>query len=152
MQKLIYRNQTLAFQALFMEAAMNHIAKLTFTTRDEYLVWVKQWKEVYKNIVHLYIIDKYGWRNAHCTTQAKREWYAAKADRERAKAGFWSKEEAQVKVRALEDQIKKEYGMYVSGFYVDLMYLLVVRKAGKIRANAQRNLRLVTLQQAAVAV
>jgi hypothetical protein len=155
MQQLIYRNQTLEFQALFMGAAMNHIAKLAFTTRDEYLIWVKQWKEVYNNIVHLYIIQKHEWHSGHCITKERQDWYMAKANRERAKIGFWSKEEAQLKVKELEGQIKKEYGMYVSRFYVDLMYLLVVRKAGKIRANTQRNTRLATImhqEKQAVAV
>ena len=152
MQKLMYRNQTLEFRSLFMEAAMNHIGKLTFTTRDEYLIWVRQWKEVYNNIVHLYIIQKNERHAAICRTKERQDWYMARANRERAKTGFWTKAEEHIMVMELEDQIKKEYGMYVSGLLVDIMYLLVVRKAAKIRANTQRNARLIALSKAAVAV
>ena len=111
MHKLIYRDQTLEFKALFMEAAMNHIAKLTFTTREEYLAWVKQWKEDYKNIVHFYTIEKY---NSHpATTEERIKWYANKVDKLKARTGFWGENTSKKRIEELKAQIFKEYGMHV---------------------------------------
>jgi hypothetical protein len=142
MQKLLYRNDNDNFQALFIQTAMNHISKLTFTTRDEYLVWVKQWKEDYRNIVHLYTIKKY---ETHPTQLEERtKWYADKANHLKEKIGYWPLADIAKRAEVINAQMSKEYGLYVysNNLYYTLLYLLMVRKAAKIRANQQRNARL----------
>jgi hypothetical protein len=142
MNKLIYRNQELDFNALFMEAAMNHTTKLTFITREEYLAWVKQWKEDYKNIVHLYTIEK--WEHHPARLPERIKYFEDRVKALKAKPGFWAAEVVTKRVEEIKQQILTEYSsMYVGRrLYAVVMYLLVARKAGKIRANTQRNLRL----------
>ena len=144
MQKLLYRTDNDNFQALFIQTAMNHVSKLTFTTRDEYLVWVKRWKEDYRNIVHLYTIKKY---ETHPTQLKERtKWYIDKVNHLKAESGYWPLSDTVKRVKDIIAQMSKEYGCYVcsNNLYAVILYFLMVRKAAKIRANQQRNVRLLS--------
>lgn len=58
----------------------------TFATREEYCVFVRQWRRFYGYIRMLHTIRKLSARQAACTTEAKQEHYAKMI--EHARAGY----------------------------------------------------------------
>jgi hypothetical protein len=130
------------FILAFNNAVESHLSKLTFNTRDEYLVWVKQWKEDYNLLVTEY-------KREFLTFQSqprKREDKRLIAERRLAKLPPAQPE----KLAATKDRIAKqlfaEHGVSTYGsIYILLLYMLVVRRADKIRAGRLRAERIASL-------
>ncbi len=135
MNSIIYGYDETAFN----RAALAHVDKLTFNTRGEYLAWVAQWKEDYK---HLSAARKIERLNRY-TTQVKID----RADKEIAKLEtvYLPAKTAEIKDR-LTKRLETEYGIKFTYWkpsnYVLIMYLLVARKASKLRAAKKREERI----------
>lgn len=143
MKNMIYRNETTTtFAAAFAEAAISLSTKLNFTTREEYLEWVKQWKAAYKLVEKQHRIDTYCYRRDHCITESKSAYYQKKLD-----AITDPNLEEKTRYSALMTNMRDFAGMkeWFSDSYWLVIYMLVLRKAGKIKAKAQRNARVLEL-------
>ena len=138
MKSLINRNYTGSFDAVFMENAVAFSTKLTFVTREEYLDWVKQWKTDYKLVERQHTIEKYSYRRDHSATEAKQNHYQKILD----KILDVSVEE-RGQYDALMNRFRTEVGLptWFSSSYSLVLYMLIYRKAGKLRARTQRNIR-----------
>lgn len=147
MKNIIYRNHAVTtFASAFMSEAMAYSTKLTFTTRDEYLNWVKEWKEDYKAIEHKRKLDVLCARRDGCTLETKKDYYQKRLD----KLPDLTPEQKD-RCKAVSDRIAKEMGFssWLTGdTYWTIIALLIIRKAGKIRAHSQRNARLLEQKQA----
>jgi hypothetical protein len=119
--------------------AEEYSAKLKFVTREEYLAWVKQWKEDYKLIEKHHKITKYTERQAKCILPKKVEYYKNKLD----KVPKLSPSEV-LRLKTLEAQYLNDFGLrpwFVVSEYL-VWYMLIMRKAGKLRAKQQRDIRI----------
>ncbi len=131
----------------FEAAAKAHAEKLTFNTREEYLAWVKQWKEEYRYVSALRRIEKlqrFTLPDKIKKAEKQIEQIEKKIDPVKAKDIL----------RNITDRIEKEYGLkrqyYPWSTYSLIMYLLVSRKASKIRAAKKREERIAAEQALAV--
>jgi len=144
---MIYRGNT-PFMTAFVSEAMAHANTLKFTTREEYLSWVANWKEEYKLIERAHKIDNLCWKRDRCVLPNKIEHYQKQLDK---LSDLTDAEKA--KYNEIVGRLAQTFGL--SGWmsrdsYWIVIALLVERKAGKIRANTQRNLRLLSQQKVAV--
>lgn len=142
MHSLIYINKEVdSVEGLIYNLAEEYVSKLTFTTREEYLSWVKQWKEDVKIVTLYHTQIKYcGNRNA-CIRQEKIDYWQKKLDKLPSLS-----DEQKKRVDELMQQYLKDYNLkdwFKSSHYL-FWYMLIVRKASKLRAKAQRELRLQT--------
>ncbi len=142
MKNIIYRNHaTTTFAAAFMNEAMAYSTKLEFNTREEYLAWVKNWKEEYK-IVELYHKScKLSTALDRCQLQSKKDAYQKRLDKLPNMT-----EEQMAKYKEISGKIASKFGLnqWIASYpYWILIGMLIERKAGKIKARAQRNARLV---------
>jgi len=145
MLELIYRNRTEAFSPIFIKIAMNHTSKLTFITREEYLLWVKQWKDDYKKISLLHRYQKLVHLRDISVRTEKIEKLNSQIQSILLKfPGIEFDVELNSRINTIKDQLYSEYKIRHSSLKVILVYLLMIRKAGKIRANVQRNLRVLS--------
>jgi hypothetical protein len=123
----------------FDNAALAHVDKLTFNTRSEYLAWVAQWKEDYRFISATRKIS----RLSRYTTAPKIE--RANKLIEKINAEFPPEKYTEIANR-LTKQLEVEYGIkftyWKPSTYNFIMYLLVARKASKLRAAKKREERL----------
>ena len=143
MKTLINKTYTGSFDAVFMENAVSFSTKLTFTTREEYLDWVKQWKTEYKLVQRQHTIEKYSCRRNHSITAVKQNHYQKMIDKIPA---ITAEERSQYD--GLMNRFRTEIGLptWFACSYSLILYMLIYRKAGKIRANVQRNLRLLLVK------
>lgn len=139
MKSLINRNYTGSFDTVFNENAVAFAKKLTFTTRGEYLEWVKQWKTDYKLVERQHKIVRYLGMRDHCITEVKKNLYQKKLD---------SVTELTVEERSQYDGIMNRFRIDVGlptwfdSSYSLVLYVLILRKAGKIRAGEKRSERI----------
>ena len=141
MNTLINRNKkTTTFEAAFIQSATNYSTKLTFVTREEYLDWVKQWKEDFKLIDRHHKIQCLTWRLNVSRLQPKIDRLQKNIDRL-----IPLNESEIIRLKQIEAQYINDFKLHpwqVCSHYL-FWYMLVKRKAGKIRANVQRTLRLI---------
>jgi hypothetical protein len=130
----------------FDSTVQAHVEKLTFNTREEYLLWVQQWKEDYKHILYLRKIEKLGrFTLPDKIKNAEKQIAIIESKFDRVKAKKIAVE--------LQDKISKEYGLkfyWPLTTYSLIMYLLVARKASKIRAGKKREERIAVEKATAV--
>ena len=138
MKSIINRNYTGSFDAVFMENAVAFSTKLTFVTREEYLAWVKQWKSDCKLVERQHKIERYCGMRDHCITETKKNYYQKRLD---TIPDLTVEERAQYD--ALMNRFRTETGMptWFTSSYCLVIYMLIHRKAGKLRARTQRNIR-----------
>lgn len=140
MLNLIYRNHELNFDSLFMDNVHAYDAKkLNFNTREEYLNWVKQWKEDMKTVALAHTRYKLYCKRDHCERQEKKNRHQARLNKLPELNDVQNARLEVLKNSFLVDYNLKPY-FYCTHYLV--WYLLVLRKAAKIKANAQRALRL----------
>ena len=130
-----------------------HAEKLTFNTREEYIEWVKQWKEDYNNVVLHHRIDRLFRRSHQLKPHGDRyQWFPLTSQKAQYRQAKIKQLETQVTMKEneivdkLSAQIKNEYN-YVRPYgrfecYNLIHYLLAVRKASKVRAARLREERL----------
>jgi hypothetical protein len=133
MKTLIYHTQP-TFASGFIYEAEQMMNKLSFITKDEYLDWVKKWKEDYKIVERQHKIEKYWLMRDYCATEAKKERYQKKLDKVQE---LTSDETARVATLMLELQKYADTGPWFKSSYWLTVYFLVQRKASKLRANSQ---------------
>lgn len=132
MHTLIYRSSNTNFNAEFARVAEQLSHKLTFNTRDEYLVWVKQWKEDYKNLSNAIRNNRLVWKR----DLAQQEEKIARLNEKLTKAPDVPEEFYTTGIASLNNQLFADTGFRsYSDWKIIAIYLLVLRKAGKIRAN-----------------
>ena len=136
------------YQARFMQDAMNYSSKLAFVTRDEYLNWVKQWKEDYKLVLKAYVLDKLIVHQSACILPDKIARIQAKIDAIPALTAEETARLNELKTKFMVEHNRDVKWMKWLSLYELIQHMYVARKAGKIRANAQRNLRLVEQSKA----
>lgn len=143
MKALIYKTES--FDSMFNRVAMNHTSKLSFTTKEEYLTWRKQWKEDYNKIVVLHKAESLYWKMTSCRVPEKVEYYTKKHNAIQPIADAIKKDDVFMsRYRKYESEIREFYGWgpyWTISSYVMVVYMLIVRKAGKIRANTQWNMQ-----------
>jgi hypothetical protein len=131
MHSLFYRSQGQAFAPLFNDAAASFVPQLSFSTKEEYLQWVSQWKAYYRNL------SRYQRRNkllSRCSGYCGAE----KAERLTAEANkFIPTLETDTLYRSTHSLLVS-YGIPTHNLATQLTALLVLRKASKLRAAAQR--------------
>ena len=145
MKSMIYRGNA-PFMAAFMSEAMAYSTTLKFTTREDYLTWVKKWKEDYKIVEHKRKIDVLFSRRDNCILPHKKEYYQKRIDNIEPLT-----DAEKEKYNAIVGRVAQSFGLaswMVCNTYWVVIALLVERKAGKIKANVQRNVRL--LEQSSV--
>lgn len=133
MNNMIHHNSTTTFAAEFEKAARNHVEKLTFNTRDEYIAWVKQWKEDYKNLVTTRRVYNYQWKASVACDPMHVKYFTNVLKGLPAVGPDFA-----VRVGKLNEQMYKEYSLRSYGRYSEkylTWYLLVIRRASKIRAD-----------------
>ena len=139
MKSLMYRGNA-SFASAFMSEAMAHSTALKFTTREEYLAWVKNWKEEYKIVEHKHKIDNLRQKRDRCVLQNKIDNYQKQLDKLPDLT-----EVQKAKYNEVVGRLAQAFGlpgwMSCNSYWI-VIALLVERKAGKIRANVQRNARL----------
>lgn len=131
-------------QEAFNRAALAHVEKLTFNTRSEYLAWVKQWKEDYRCLSVARRIERLN----RYTTQPKID----RANKLIEKLNVQCPNEKYTEIvdrlanLSMPAQYRTDYGIkflyWKPSTYNLLMYLLVVRKASKLRAAVKRATRI----------
>lgn len=118
----------------FDAAVQAHVEKLAFNTREEYLLWVQQWKEDYRHMLFLRRVEKLKrFTLKDNIEKANRQIALLETKFDRVKARKLAAE--------LSDRIAKEYNRSFYSplsIYFLIMYLLVARKASKIRAGQKR--------------
>ena len=128
MLKLIYGGYT---KERFDNAVAAQVEKLTFNTRDEYLIWVKQWKEEYKYMIALRRgekLERFTLPDKIASAKNKSVILHSQFDPIKIK-------EIQLKINLqLHTEMKKTYFHQFGGYWL-IIYLLVLRKASKIRAG-----------------
>ena len=132
MNNLIYRSSNTNFNAEFARVAEQLSHKLTFNTRDEYLVWVKQWKEDYKNLTNAIRNNQVSWKLRAAKKPERIAYFKTISE----KATDVPKEFYDVRITILNNQLFADCGFraYNSRTLIAI-YLLVLRKASKIRAE-----------------
>ncbi len=138
MKNLVYKNYN-TFNEELLKLAETHSKALTFITRDEYLIWVKQWKEDYKTVLQLHTIEKFTRRRDRSTLQEKIDRFQKILD----KIPNLS-DEQKARIEVLKKEFLSLWGLnsYTYCSHYLLWHMYVVRKAGKIRAGQQRELRI----------
>lgn len=132
MNNLIYRSSNTNFNAEFARVAEQLSHKLTFNTRDEYLVWVKQWKEDYKNLTNAIRNNRVSWKLQMAQKPERIAYFKAASE----KASNVPKEFYDVRITMLNNQILADHGVRVyHNWSFIAIYLLVLRKASKIRSE-----------------
>lgn len=115
----------------FDNAVAAQVEKLTFNTRDEYLIWVKQWKEEYKYMVALRRdekLDRFTLPDKIALAKKKSVILHSQFDPIKIKAI-----QSEINLR-LHTEMKRTY-YHQFGAYKLIIYLLALRKASKIRAG-----------------
>lgn len=139
MNTLIYRNkETTTFTSLFNQLAVDYSSKLTFVTREEYLEWVKKWKEDYKIVDAHHKITKLSGCRDSCVLPKKIEMYQKRLDNI-----VDLTPEQLVRLKEIEAKYLIEFNLkpwFISSHYL-VWYMLIIRKAGKLRAANQRELQ-----------
>ena len=131
MNSLFYRSQNESFTQLFEQAAQATAGSLPFTNKEEYLQWVKTWKDDYRLISLSYRLSK---------LEAKR--YAM------LRSSPYAGEDAKIRLAETENYltsisaetkaaIEKVYLKHGVARHHLAITLLVQRRAGKIQAHAQ---------------
>lgn len=141
MLNLIYRNRDKDFNAMFMNIVHEYDAtKLDFNTREEYLNWVKQWKEDMKIITLEHTVNKYARMRDVCKLPEKINLYQAKID----KLPDYSGEEIARSYGARMKQMLTDYNLkdWVVSSYCLVWYMLILRHAAKRKAAKQRESRI----------
>jgi hypothetical protein len=158
MKLLVYRTYLPhgSFQAEVETEAARLSATLPFNTREEYLSWVKQWKEDYKAVWRSYQIEKYTAKYNACVNVNKVAYYKKKLESIPALT-----EQEQVSVKRCTENARELYKdknpeknayrydwtvVFTTGYWL-VIFMLVQRRASKIRAKIKREERLA--QQAA---
>lgn len=124
----------------FSDAVNKHVEKLTFNTREEYLDWVNRWKEEYRYLCLLRKIEKL----QRFTLQEK----IVNANKQVAilRSQFDHMKADEI-IQRITKRISDEYGIKRTwgtwSIYSLILYLLVSRKASKIRASKKREERLI---------
>ncbi len=145
MKNLIYRGNA-PFMTAFMNEAVAHTSALKFITREEYLAWVKNWKEEYKIVERKHKIDSLCYKRDRCFLQNKIDHYQKQLDAIPDLTDF-----EKAKYNEVVGRLAQSFGLsnwMVGSSYWIVIAMLVERKASKIRANTQRNLRLLELKKA----
>ena len=108
--------------------------KLNFITKDEYLAWVKKWKEDFKIVERQHKIEKYTSMRDSCVLPNKKDYYQKKLD----KIEDLTLDEA-TRYNVLMDEFRKYAGMnaWFKSSYWLTVFGLVQRKASKLRAKSQ---------------
>lgn len=144
MKNLYNRNYTRPFVGEFNAAVLEVIKHLTFNTREEYLNWVKQWKEDYHTILNSYKRGNLSW---FINDPKHREDKKLAAENRLAKLPPDNPEKVKEVMKRLSTELVERYGYpkwyaeYPSKYSI-ILYLLVSRRAGKIRAGQLRAERL----------
>ncbi len=140
MRELVYINRNIDnVDAVMNKLAEEYVQKLTFNTREEYLVWVKQWKEDMKIVTLYHTTTKYTFMKNGCKRVDKIDRYTNKLNK------MPKLTEPQVKrADELMDQYFKDYNLskYFKSSHYLFWYMLILRKASKIKAGKQRAERL----------
>lgn len=127
---MVYYSDAETFNAM----AAAHVDKLTFNTRDEYLVWVKSWKEEYRYLVAARKIEKL----ARFTKTENID--RANKLIERLKSTIDSSRLLEIRSN-ITKRMELEHGikfMYWSPSNYNLLtYLSISRKASKLRAGVK---------------
>ena len=132
MNKLIYRSSNTNFNAEFARVAEQLSNNLTFNTRDEYLVWVKQWKEDYKNLANAIRNNRIALRYKSARKPERITHFKTLLE----KAPNVSKEFYDIRITVLNNQLYADTGLRAYGNCAFIaIYLLALRKASKIRAE-----------------
>jgi hypothetical protein len=146
MKSLIYRGNS-PFMTAFMSEATAHASTLKFTTREEYLAWVKNWKEEYKVVERVHRIETLTGKRDRCILPRKIDHYQKLLDKVPDLTDI-----EKAKYHEVVGRLGIAFGLsswMMSGSYWIVVAMLVERKASKIRANTQRNLRLLENKQVA---
>lgn len=139
MTTLIYRNkETDSFIELFNQLANDYASKLTFVTKEEYLAWLKQWKEDFKLVETQHKFEKWERMKSSCVLPNKIEMYERKLKSLPEYTAEQSKRLLEIQAKYLSDFSLKPWT--IASHYV-VWYMLILRKAGKIRAGKQRMLQ-----------
>lgn len=133
-----------AIQTAFVKSATDFSTKLTFNTREEYLTWVKQWKEDYKLILLAYTTEKYKMHMDICILPDKIAHYKKKLILLKSVT-----DEQNIRIQAIKTEYLTSMGYSLTGLrwtslYSVLQHLYITRKAGKIRAAKKREERIVS--------
>lgn len=143
MLNLIYRNRTQPFVTWFNQYAESYDAsKLNFNTREEYLDWVKQWKEDMKIVTITHSWERYTYKQGVCQLEEKIKKYQIKLD----KLPVLTPEQIN-RYNVRMQQFLADYDLkpwFSSSFYL-VWYMLILRKAAKMKAAKQREKRLQTV-------
>lgn len=140
MLNLIYKDNTWLFISRFNKCVESYDpSKLNFNTREEYLNWVKQWKEDMNIVTYKHTKNKLSWKRDACVRQDKIDRYQSMVNNMPELT-----EEQNARYNTLMNQFLADYGLhhYFSSSHYLVWYLLIIRKAAKIKACAQRVLRL----------
>lgn len=135
MRTLINRNQeTTSFIEIFNKLANDYVSKLTFTSREEYLAWVKQWKEEFKIVEMQHKLEKWNGGKTVCVLPHKIDAYEKKL----ATVISFTPEQSN---RLIDIQAKYALEFNVKPCFICshhlLWYMLIIRKSGKILAGKQ---------------
>lgn len=140
MHNLIYRNKEHAFNGLIYDHVLAYDAnKLKFNTREEYLDWVKQWKEDMKIITHKHTLGCRTWKRDVCIRKDKIEKYQKLVDRMPKLT-----EEQNARYNARMNMFLADYELknwFSSSLYL-IWYMLIIRFAAKRKAADKRKERL----------
>lgn len=154
MKTLVYRtyHQIGSFEQQSTTEAQRISSTLLFTTRHEYLEWVKQWKIDYKAVWKSYLREKYNYKYSICKNPAKVEYYKKKLD---SVPVLTEDEQA-----CVNRSISLAKSIYLStrpthvGYIYDwtrvfdttrywlVIFMLIIRKASKLKAAQERDKRL----------
>ena len=134
-------NNNAAARAAFYAQASAVSLKLTFNTRDEYLVWVKQWKEDFKLTLTAWRREKFSFRLSQCVLPEKIAYYEKKV------AANKLSEEQLARLEVIKTEYLNFMGYSLTGLRWLSMYTLInhmylIRRASKIRAGKKREERL----------
>lgn len=143
MLNLIYRNRDKDFGALFMDNVHAYDAKkLNFNTREEYIDWVKQWKEDMDFVVYKHTKNKRTWKRDACVRADKISKYQACVDNMPELTTVQTTRYNELMNKFLVDYDLKHW--FASSYYL-VWYMLIIRKAAKIKAAKQRDQQLQTI-------
>lgn len=154
MKTLVYRTyqQISSFEHEFLTEAQRISSTLPFTTREEYLVWTKHWKEDYKAVWKSYLREKYNYKYSNCKNPAKVEYYKKKLD----SVGVLTEVERACVDRSISlaksiyltsKPTDREYiyqwaRIFDASRYWLIVFMLIIRKASKLKATQERDKRI----------
>ena len=134
MKTLIYRDSTTTFQSLFDKIAEDFSSKLKFTTKEEYLAWVKNWKFEMNILDRANRVMVYSFKRDACKKQSKIDNYQKKYDSVKVLTPEEEVVWGGVKFRCTQEA---DINIWQAHLTVLIWYMLALRKAGKIRARKQ---------------